>query len=342
MKYLSIIILVIIAASCTHLTPKDQEGDHIIAFYNVENLFDTINDPLINDEEFLPKSKVYWNSKRYRNKLNKLSQVISSIDSNELPMILGLCEVENKDVLLDLIKQKKLEKAKYRIIHNDSPDERGIDVALLYRDGFFNPLTTESIEVEFPFDLKDKTRDILYVKGMIARDTIHVFVNHWHSRGGGREKSEPKRIYTAELLKQKTDSIFENNGQANIIITGDFNDNPDNLSLFDELQARKPKRIRKERLYNLSYINFEKGEGSIYWKSWDMFDQFIVSSNLLKAKNGIRILPAEQFIFKPDWILFKPKEGPARPNRTKGKNYYGGYSDHLPVYIRVSTSSKDK
>ncbi|MCF8352119.1 MAG: hypothetical protein K9H15_13195, partial [Bacteroidales bacterium] len=175
-----------------------------------------------------------------------------------------------------------------------------------------------------------------YVKGLIAKDTFHLFVSHWTSRWGGREETDPNRAYIAEILKGVTDSLFRIDKFANIVIMGDLNDNPNDKSVADILNAEKVrKKIHGEKLYNLSYEKFLRGEGSLYWKSWDMFDQIIVSSNLINNKQIPYVSPREQFLFKPDWIMYKTDEGEARPNRTKGKNYYGGYSDHLPVYIRL-------
>lgn len=329
----SLLFVLLVPACRQKVTAPD---DYVMAFYNLENLFDTIDDPSIRDEEFLPDSKTPWNTERYQKKLENMSNVIAALDSNQPVPIVGLCEVENKTVLHDLVNTPKLKPADYSIIHYNSPDERGIDVAMLYRDQFFTPLQSEPISVDFPFDTDNKTRDILYVKGMIAKDTFHLFVNHWTSRWGGRKETDPHRAYIAEILKGITDSLFRIEESANIVIMGDLNDNPNDRSVADVLNAKMAeKNVRPKQLYNLSYNKFLEGEGTLYWKSWDMFDQIIVSSNLLKNKRMPYVSPKEQFIFKPDWIMFKPEEGKARPNRTKGRNYYGGYSDHLPVYIRL-------
>lgn len=315
---------------------QTSEAKPIIAFYNVENLFDTLDDQSIDDAEFLPGSKIPWNSKRYQTKLENMSKVISAIGKGNQPAIIGLSEVENIRVLFHLIRQPLLEEVKYNIIHKNSPDERGIDVALLFNPKFFLPIQNEFIRVSFPFDKEDKTRDILYTKGMAGPDTLHLFVNHWPSRYGGREKSQPKRNFVAALLKNKTDSLFAHSKDPNIILMGDFNDNPTDTSLAEILNAKLPgKSPQKNTLYNLSTEKFNIGEGTLFWKGWDMFDQIIVSSALLNNSSPIKVSPPEQFIFKEEWMLYQPEEGPARPNRTKGRNYYGGYSDHLPVFIKI-------
>lgn len=314
-----------------------KTGKYSIAFYNVENLFDTINDPNIDDEEFLPDSKIFWNSDRYHKKLLGVARVLSSIDTLQMPLLIGLCEIENKGVVEDLLHLESMKAGAYHILHQNSPDNRGIDVALLYRNNYFKPLTVNFLPVHFPFDKDNKTRDILYAKGLMNNDTLHVFVNHWTSRWGGRWKTEKHRNYIAGYVHDIVDSIQNVVPKANILIMGDMNDNPNDKSLKTYLNAHKTrKNIKASELYNLSWRKFLKGEGSLYWKAWDMFDQVIVSGTLLNQKGKISITPYEQFVFKPDWLLFETENGEARPNRTKGRNYYGGFSDHLPVYVKIN------
>ncbi len=337
---ISLLLVIIVAVSC-----KDRKTalhDHYtIAFYNLENLFDTINDPTIDDEEFLPESELQWNTEKYELKLDHMAKVIASIDPADYIDIIGLCEVENLNVLHDLVNSRPLKKGSYVIIHKDSPDERGIDNALIYRKGRYMPLENQWIAVMFPFDMSRKTRDVLYSKGLIDEDTVHLFVNHWPSRWGGQEKTIPHRKHVASMLKKITDSLFKVSPEVNIIIMGDLNDNPDDESVVDVLHATIPdKDISDNKLYNLSYHGYKNGKGTLYWKSWDMFDQFIVSSSLLDISNDLNLESDEMNIFKPDWILFKPEQGNPRPNRTKGSRYYGGYSDHLPVYVRIRSIKK--
>jgi Endonuclease/Exonuclease/phosphatase family len=315
---------------------EQKDAEYLIAFYNVENLFDTIDDPKVDDEEFLPNSKVSWTKKRYKHKLENLTKALSTLDGKSLPVMIGLCEVENKKVLFDLIGQKPLDQAGYYLLHKDSPDKRGIDVALLFHPEFFKPKYVKFMPIHFPFDQERDTRDILYAKGLVGKDTAHIFVNHWTSRWGGQEKTEAHRVFIAELIKSFVDSIQSVVKNPNIIIMGDLNDNPDNISMTKGLEAKKMAApIKKAKLYNLGYNDFLDGHGSLYWKSWDMFDQFVVSGSLLNTENTFHISPFKQFIHNPDWILHTDKNGLKRPNRTKGKSYYGGFSDHLPVFIRV-------
>lgn len=316
-------------ASCKRSEPYQSA----IAFYNIENLFDTIDDPLKDDKDFLPDGRNKWNSEKYFHKLENISKVLSSIDSCNLPAIIGLSEVENIDVIRDLINTGELKNGNYKIIHQESPDERGIDVALIYREKYFNPQFQKAIKTIFPFDEEDKTRDILYVKGSTdGGDILHIFINHWPSRWGGKEKSEPKRLFTASVLKKYSDSLLKSDKNANIIILGDLNDNPDNESVFKILKAEKPEKpIKHTALNNLLFEKYSEGEGTLFYKNWDMFDQIIVSSNLIEEN----LICGEAKIFNPEWILFKTEEGEFRPNRTQGKHYYGGYSDHLPVYFTL-------
>ncbi|NOX86200.1 MAG: hypothetical protein GXO86_09595 [Chlorobi bacterium] len=331
---LAALILALTLNSCKQ-KPVQTFG---FAFYNVENLFDTIDDPHVRDNEFLPDSKLGWDTKKYEHKLDNLVKVMSSIDSSGFPALFGLCEVENINVLHDLVNHNELKNAGYSIIHKDSPDERGIDVALLYQKDVYTPVVTRFIRLTFPSDPNNGTRDILYSKGVVAgKDTLHLFINHWVSRWGGQEKTEPFRKFTGNLLKKITDSILAVRPDANIIIAGDLNDNPDDVSISQNLDAKPVENpLKKKTLYNLGYNEYKAGEGSLYYRGWDMFDQIIVSTSLLSGKNKVMVNSPEQTVIKHDWMLYHPKKGPARPNRTAAKNYYGGYSDHLPVYIGIT------
>lgn len=330
-----LLLVIILSSSCERGIKTSKSKSLSMAFYNVENLFDTIDDPNIPDEKYTPESEFNWAFEKYTHKLNQLSKVISSIDTlNGFPAIIGLSEVENIDVLNDLIRNPLLGKADYKIIHKDSPDERGIDVAMLYQEKYYKPIENKFIYVNLP-DSGNTTRDILYSKGIFAgADTVHIFFNHWVSRWGGQEKTEPLRIFIAKLLKHATDSIMQENPGALIIMAGDLNDNPTDISVFDVLAAHKPEApIENSKLYSLALSKYENGEGSIYYKGWSMFDQFIVSSSLFNIENDVHLSAQAQNVVKYDWMLFKPKNGEARPNRTAAKNYYGGFSDHLPVMI---------
>lgn len=330
-----ILLFLIVIASCSRKPVKTIS----FAFYNVENLFDTIDDPRINDSSHLPYSRVPWNSERYQRKLDNLTKVMTSVDSASYPTIFGLCEVENIDVLRDLVSHPDLQETAYSILHKNSPDERGIDVALLYQSKHYTPFETNYINIHFPWDPDNKTRDILYSKGVAGKkDTLHIFINHWVSRWGGQAETEPARRFIGKKLKHITDSIFSLQPNANIILAGDLNDNPTDLSISEDLGALAVAQpIKEKSLYNLSKNQFLNGDGSLYYKGWDMFDQIIVSSSMLSGENGIKTTSDMQTVIKHDWMLYHPKKGSSRPNRTaSGGKYFGGYSDHLPVFIRLS------
>ena len=239
-------------------TDIQTHDSYLISFYNVENLFDTINDPDTDDDEFTPSGFKKWNKKRYEKKLDDLSWVLSNIDKN-LPTLIGLCEVENRNVVEDLSRNTLLIKGKYKVIHEESPDTRGIDVALMYRSDFFKYYSHTSVPVIVPKAPDAKLRNILYVKGAFTEsDTFHIFINHWKSRRGGREETEFKRLATAKILKAEIDKILKANNKANIIIMGDFNDEPHNISLNKILNATdKTGDNNFDELYNLMY---EKAE----------------------------------------------------------------------------------
>ncbi len=307
-----------------------------IVFYNVENLFDTIDDPLKTDNDFLPTSKVPWNSQRYHQKLMHTATVIKAIDSLNLPAVVGLAEVENAAALQDLIMSSPLRAGKYQAILEEGLDPRGIDVALIYRPEVMKYAGHHS----YPSATSFKTRSLLHVKLVNAKkDTFHIIVNHWKSRSGGAVETEAKRIENAEVIRHLTDSLFAINLQTHIVVVGDLNDEPTDKSVSEVLGAKNTgEKISPNSLYNLMSSLLKNGEGTLYYKDWDLFDQIIVSGNLLlrKPNKGPVISRPYAYIFKPDWILYKNKNGEMVPNRTaNGNAYFGGYSDHLPVYTIV-------
>lgn len=307
-----------------------------VAFYNVENLFDTVDDPGVQDEEFTPAGVKEWTSGRYQTKLKHIGRVLTSMGNGKAPALIGLAEVENRQVMVELIQSKPFSGAFYSVVHENSPDKRGIDVGLLYRPGSFEYLHHDAIPVKFPFDPDTKVRDILYVKGIAGgSDTLHVFVNHWKSRAGGRKETEKMRNYTAGILKRHTDSILDKNPGANILAMGDFNDEPTSASLYEILEAREPKNIRTKGLYNLLYPKDQRGKGTYNYKyEWFMLDNLIVSGGLIKDEKGYQITPQRVHIFDAPWVMYDhPKAGMKIPNRTYGgPNYFGGYSDHLAIW----------
>jgi endonuclease/exonuclease/phosphatase family metal-dependent hydrolase len=331
--FLSVILILVFTV--TLQAQKSKGNSFKIGFYNIENLFDTIDDPTKNDEDFLPGSKVAWNSERYWIKVNNIARVVTSIDSVNLPAAMGFAEVENITVLNELITKTSLSKGNYTAILEEGGDPRGIDVALIYRGDVLKYLGHSVFRSAKSF----KTRSVLYVKlADSKKDTLHLFVNHWKSRTGGAAETESQRLENAGILKLLVDSVLVHNPKANVIIMGDFNDEPGDKSLSEVLGAKKPeKKVFSSSLYNLMFDRFLRGEGTLYYKDWDVFDQIIVSGNLfLKKRKGASIQSPYSYIFKPDWILYKNKKGEMVPNRTaSGSAWFGGFSDHLPVYTII-------
>lgn len=316
---------------------NESQSPFVVGFYNVENLFDTIDNPNKYDEDFTPAGKKNWTAKRYQVKLEKLSKVIAAIDTVQLPYAMGFCEIENKAVVEDLIQTETLKNGNYGIVHHESPDERGIDVAFIYQKDKIKIESSKAIQTPFAFDTKDKTRDILHVEATFksSKETIHFFINHWPSRGGGREKSEPKRVAVANYLKAAIDKVIEKDPEAKIVCMGDFNDEPNNKSIIDALGAKSlDETVQANDLLNLAAKDFSLGLGSYhYWKEnkWNMIDQAIINGNMYQDNEGLSLIDYKMHIFKPEWILHK-----GVPNKTYGKYYYGGYSDHLPVYLKFN------
>ncbi|MCI5084032.1 MAG: endonuclease/exonuclease/phosphatase family protein [Saprospiraceae bacterium] len=308
-----------------------------IATYNVENLFDLQNDPNHNDDDFLPTGRQQWTQERYD---KKLAQIAKVIDSMGLPDFIGLQEVENKKVLDDLCEKTSLKKAGYAPIIIESNDYRGIDVALLYKTAVFKPTNTDTIQISFPERIVKQpytTRNILYVEGLINNsEKLHFFVNHWPSRSGGLEKSEPKRLYVAAQLRKRMNDLLNQDPNANMIIMGDFNDEPDNNSIrtiLGVLENANPPI--PGFLYDCFGALNQQNKGSYNYRgNWNMLDHIIVSAALYDREDGVYI--QNPTIFRKDWMMYQDRKFGAKPNRTYGgPNYYGGFSDHLPVYLEL-------
>ena len=330
---------VTLSAHRRHQTSRGSpSGVFRIVFYNVENLFDTINEPGKNDDAFTPSGDRRWNSYRLDNKLNNLYKALAAAGEWELPSIIGLCEVENSYVLEMLISKTGLRDSGYDIIHRNSADSRGIDVAVLYRTDDFIVLDTLFKVIRFPFDSLATTRDILYIKGIAGvSDTVHFFINHWTSRWGGQAATEPYRNYTAYVLRTLADSVFNVNPRASIVIMGDFNDEPEDLSLKKYLDAGFDyDHPFPGELYNLSYGKKGQGRGTLKFQGeWFLFDQFIVSGSLLDGGEGLRTCPQSAKIFSAGFLMVPDNTWFGyKPFRTyEGFRHTGGFSDHLPVVL---------
>ena len=316
-----------------------DRGDVRFVFYNVENLFDTYDDTTKHDEEFLPWGMKGWKTDRYEDKLQKIFKVLVNVGGWQLPDIIGLCEIENRFVLEEVIRRTPLRRENYGIIHEESPDARGIDLGLLYRKDRFIPLDHEAIRIDFPFDTVYKTRDLLRVEGLVnKRDTVHIFLCHFPSRRGGQVASEPKRLYVASQVRAKVDSIMAAQPGANIIITGDFNDEPTNKSIYEVLQAKGEwSGLEQGEMYNYMHpMQVNEGRGTYKFQGyWNMLDQFIISQPLMNGDNNVYVKENSAQIYQREWLMQDDDEAPGRkPFRTYGGAfYYGGYSDHLPIYL---------
>jgi predicted extracellular nuclease len=309
-----------------------------IAFYNLENLFDIFDDKYTRDDDFLPTSEKHWTPKRYKKKVRKLGYTISKIGtktSSNLPVLIGLAEVENKLVVNDLIHSKFLKTENYGVVHYDSPDERGIDVALIYNKDFFKVKSSETFSVIlFHEDGEiDRTRDILLVEGFLNKEKIYVLVNHWPSRREGEKESEAKRLIASTKVIEIIDLIKQKDDNPKIIVMGDFNDNPSNKSI--------KQLTSSQDLYNPmeTLLSFDKGSLSFKHK-WNIFDQILFTTNFFESKpQAHRFSKAN--IFDDDFLKQFKGKYKGTPFRTYvGKKYKGGYSDHFPVYIHLKKTTQ--
>lgn len=325
--YTIFIIGILFSAACIG---QQNQPDFLYMSYNVENVFDTIDEPHKNDNEFLPNAARQWNSYRYYKKLNDIAKVIVAASENwHKPDVIGLCEIENKRCLTDLTKRTNLSRFGYRFIHYESRDSRGIDVAILYDPLTFSPISHKAIPVMYPYDSTRKTRDILYVKGSIAstHDTVHIFMCHLPSRRAGKTTSEPDRVYATTLMRKSVDSIFNENSDAHIIISGDFNDYAHDKSIVVGLQAQRQGSSCQRCLIRLEDPS---AEGTYkYHNQWNFLDHGFVSDGFLDAYS------ITLKVVKNDMLLeTNNSTGSVTPYRTyKGPAYHGGISDHLPITI---------
>lgn len=312
-----------------------------IGFYNLENLFDTIDSPTTNDADFLPQGRLAWNTAKYISKQANMAKVISLLGMELSPdgvALLGVAEIECRKVLEDLVAQPELKQRNYQIVHYDSPDERGIDCALLYQPKYFQVLGSRAVPVALKdpkTGVVDFTRDILYVAGTFDGEPLHVMVGHWPSRRGGEAGSGWMRAAAATVCKQLSDSIQAIDENAKIVLMGDLNDDPDSKSLTQSLKARRSAdKLKPGELYNPMYDLYKDGNGTLAYKdSWDLFDQMIVSKGLVnKSTGGWQLYKAH--VYRQPWLI--QTEGAFRgyPFRTYvGDIFINGYSDHLPVYL---------
>lgn len=321
------------------LLPAGAQQHCRVVFYNVENLFDTRDDPKTDDDEFTPWGNKHWTEGRYLDKLLKLAQALEGAGGNELPIVVGLAEVENMRVVDDLAQKTLLAGGDYVVVHRDSPDKRGIDVAFLYRKEYFKLLKSDFFPILFPENAMITTRDVLYVSGVVGdRDTLHFFVCHFPSMVGGEVPSEWKRKRVASVVRMKVDSIRSVCANANIVIMGDLNGKANTDAQVNVLKTRNSGgKIFSENLYNTGYYLLKKGYGSYRYQGvWQTIDHIIVSGSLLSGESGLKATKRLS-IFSASFLLEEDKKFFGyRPRPTyRGRQYVGGYSDHLPVVLEI-------
>lgn len=306
-----------------------------IVSYNCENLYDTYDDPKTNDDEFTPNGEKKWDKAKYKIKLINVAKAIRAAGNGKMPAVIGLVEIENKTVLNDLRNQDILKNENYRYVHKDSPDSRGIDVALFYKTDVMKLVSENWIPVNT--SKYGKSRDILYAKMKLQNDELlHIFVNHWPSMREGSDESEPKRIAAAKALRQAVDNIYNADGEnANIVIMGDFNSNLSQTAMADILKV-KGQNAGKGNLTDM--LSRYEGNDNIgthkYGKNWDVLDHIIVNGSMNSKEGNVFTTPYSGHICHEQFLLSQSKNGYYSPKRSfKGDVWTSGYSDHLPVSL---------
>lgn len=331
--------LVAVFLGLSGFAQKKEYQVGVVAFYNLENIFDTINDPDKNDEDFTPTGAYGYTAEVYKDKLGKLAQVLSQLGTDQSPdgfSICGVAEVENRKVLEDLVAQPALKERGLKIVHYNSPDERGIDVGLLYNPKYFKVKSSKSlfVKLQSSSDKPYYTRDVLWVSGEYAGETIHVFVNHWPSRRGGEEASAPSRAAAAGVAKHVIDSLMNIDPNTKVVLMGDLNDDPVSPSVTEVIGAKgKKEEVKPAGMYNPWVDFYKNGIGTLaYNDAWNLFDQIIVSYGWLD-KNQPGFFYKDAHIFNRQYMVTKTGKYKGYPMRTfDGNVYIGGYSDHFPTY----------
>ena len=357
--FVGTVALVIILASCKATVKKDvmpfkpmpqKHHSLIAAFYNFENFYDTINNTTIDDEEFLPKGAKHYNSAIYQKKVSNLASVVQKIGAdinNDGPAILGAVEIENDTVLQDLIKHPRIKNRGYLFVHENSKDLRGIDVALLYQPKYFRPIAHASLQVQLPSrnKLPYFTRDILYVKGILLNDTVHIYVNHWPSRRGGQKRSTEARSKAARVCRSHINTILAEDSAAKILVMGDLNDNPSDYSVSHALQSSGGlKMIKKSDLYNPWVEVLAKGNGTLANRdAWGIFDQILVSQNWIPPRHAGKLFLGSSHIFKAFFMIEQQGRYKGYPLRTwDGNQFRDGFSDHFPTFLVLLEKIEEK
>ncbi len=316
----------------------------MVAFWNLENLFDIYDDPETHDEEFTPEGAKQWNEIKYQKKLSNVERVMFDMAAiqKDYPIVIGVSEVENRSVLEDLVSQPKLKGANYRICHFDSPDARGVDVAFLYRADVFKLEGSDNIKLEVP-ELPDfRTRDLVVMWGTIEGEPFYFLVSHWPSRLGGKEASQFKRDACARQIREIKDSLLAENPATKVIVMGDFNDDATDASLVKIMGAKgKEKDLQKGDFFNPYFQMLRAGLGTLaYQDMWNLFDNICVTENMINAEEGkLKLIKGKKFygnIFKKPYMLQQEGQYKGYPLRTfVTNNFQNGFSDHFPVFIYI-------
>lgn len=338
-----LIVFLFVLCFTQHSYSQQNSDEFSILFYNVENLFDTNDNPLTEDDYFTPNGEYHWTSKRLTGKLLNISKVILSASGWSVPDVVVFCEIENRYILEKLIRDTPLKSIPYKIIHKESPDHRGIDVGLIYNSERFSPLEYNYYPLKINGN-QINTREILYVLGILnGKDTIHIFGNHWPSRYSGFLETKSLRKAAAALLRTKINELNQKYQSPKIVILGDFNDSPEDESMSEILMAKKVEQpIAENQLYNLFIERPRINSGTMKYQSqWFIFDQIIVSGSLLSTNSGIYTKPENaKFLALPFLLEQDLKFGGQKPFRTYyGFSYNGGFSDHLPVMLQLNTAN---
>ncbi len=339
MKNLIILFVAFCSLSIFNVDAQNRKlVPYAIGFYNLENLFDTLNTNTSYDLEFSPKGDKKWDGHKYYKKINNMAYCISQLAKEVCPLgpaVIGVSEIENRTVLEDLVKAKDLAPMNLQIVHYDSPDLRGVDVGLLYNPRLFTVTSSSSHRLTIPDESDFKTRDQLLVNGIMNGEEFHFIVNHWPSRRNGEKESRPLRVAAAKLSKQIADSIMQANPNAKVVIMGDLNDDPVNVSVRDVLGAKQKRdNVNADDLFNPMAELYAKGIGSLGYKgNWNLFDQIIISGNMLgNDRTTFKFWKAE--VFNRDFLVQQEGQYKGYPLRTfSGNTFLNGYSDHFPVLV---------
>ena len=318
-----------------------------VMFWNIENFFDTINDPEVRDDEFTPEGPKAWNAAKYAKKLSNVERVIFDVAALDkiYPAVIGFSEVENRSVLEDIVATRKLAPASYRIVHYDSPEARGVDVAFIYRPDQFKYEGSYPVRAVIPSLPNLRTRDILTMWGTIDDEPFYFMVIHWPSRLGGKDASEFRRIALGEQMRRLADSVLQRNPATKIVAMGDFNDDPTDPSMEEYMQAKGSlKEVAPNQFFNPYHEMLRKGEGTLaYGDAWNIFDNIVVSETLAKGTTGELTLQRDKktkyygHIFRQHYLFQQEGQYRGYPLRTYvGNTFQGGFSDHLPVFIYIA------